>query len=111
MNKTLIVPLVAAIAIAGCAKRPSAISPAVIPANAYSNLNCDELASTLAAEKQNLATLSAAQNKAATADAVGVFLIGVPAASLTNNDKEGDIAVSKGKVLSIESVALQKKCA
>lgn len=36
--------------------------------------------------------------QAATSDAVGVFFVGVPVGSLTGADKDGQIAVSKGKV-------------
>lgn len=41
---------------------------------------------------------------------MGVFLIGVPASSLTGGDKEGDISVSKGKVIAIESASKVKGC-
>ena len=47
--------------------------------------------------------LSAAQKKAVSGDAFGVFLIGVPVSSLNDKDKEGAIATSKGKILALES--------
>lgn len=44
-----------------------------------------------------LAALEKQQSSAATGDALGVFLIGVPTTSLTGGDKAGEIAVEKGK--------------
>lgn len=61
-------------------------------------------------EQQNLTTLSSAQNDAATGDAFSVFLIGVPLANVADGDKEGLIAVSKGKVQALERAKLSKKC-
>ena len=97
-------------ALAGCAKRPDAIAPATIPIEAYSNMSCANLASAYTVEKARLAGLSAEQNSAATGDAVGVFLIGVPTSSLFGGDKEGAVAVAKGKVTAMESAAAAKKC-
>lgn len=77
---------------------------------AYGNLGCEQLAQEYLKEQGNLAALSKQQNQAATGDAFGVFLIGVPASSLTGGDKEGQIAVSKGKVTAIESSMKAKSC-
>lgn len=99
-----------AIVVSGCAKQPSAIAPATIPFEAYTGLECSRLAADLAAEEANLRTLSAAQSNAATGDAVGVFLVGVPISSVTGGDKEGDIAVSKGKIEAMKAARLKKSC-
>jgi len=93
-----------------CAKRPDAIVPVDIPMAAYTNLSCQALASELVKERNTLASLSKQQNEAATGDAVGVFLIGVPASSTFGGDKEGQVAVSKGKVNAIENAARSKGC-
>ncbi|MDQ0997009.1 hypothetical protein QFZ34_002191 [Phyllobacterium ifriqiyense] len=94
----------------GCAKRPDAIVPVDIPMAAYSNIECPGLAQELVKEQTTLASLSKQQNQAATGDAVGVFLIGVPASSTFGGDKAGQVAVSKGKVNAIESVIKSKGC-
>lgn len=94
----------------GCAKRPDAIVPVDIPMAAYSNLDCSGLAQEQIKEQATLASLSKQQNQAATGDAVGVFLIGVPASSTFGGDKEGQVAVSKGKVNAIESAIKSKGC-
>lgn len=95
---------------AGCAKRPDAIAPAAIPMAAYQNLDCQQLASEYINEATTLAALVRAQNDAATGDAVGVFLIGVPLSSTFGGNKEGDLAVAKGKVQAIESAMMAAGC-
>ena len=70
---------------------------------AYDGISCKKAGSILLQERSALSALSAAQKKAVSGDAVGVFLIGVPVSSLNGKDKEGAIATSKGKILALES--------
>lgn len=86
---------------AACAQSPEAIQP-VSMGNAYAGLACGNARTELAAERQRLATLEAAQRSAVAGDALGVFLIGVPMSSLSGGDQAGAIAASKGKVLALE---------
>lgn len=109
MNKLAIFGL-ALVALSGCAKRPDAIVPVDIPMAAFSGMSCPALARELVAEQEKLAALSKTQNKAATGDAIGVFLVIVPVGSLVGGDKEGEISVSKGKVLAIENSIRQRSC-
>lgn len=102
--------LAAALAATSCAKRPDAIVPVDIPMAAYSNQDCNGLTQELVREQAKLASLSKQQHDAATGDAVGVFLIGVPMSSTFGGDKEGQLAVSKGKVNAIESTIKSKGC-
>lgn len=102
--------VLSALLIAGCAKRPDAIVPVDIPISAYSGQSCSSLRRDLASERAKLEVLSASQNSAATGDAVGVFLIGVPVSSLGGGDQEGNLAVSKGKVQAMELAMKQKGC-
>ena len=98
-------------ALAGCAKRPDAIVPVDIPIAAYAGRTCPQLATELSGEQTKLTALSKEQNQAATGDAVGVFLVGVPASSVFGADKEGEVAVSKGKVLAIQNAMKSQRCA
>lgn len=97
-------------AVSGCAKRPAAIAPTVIPIEAYQSSSCSQIASDLAAERTSLGALEKEQNSAATGDAVGVFLVGVPVSSAIGGDQEGQISVAKGKVLAMESALKAKNC-
>jgi hypothetical protein len=108
--KKLIIASASLQAVTACAKRPDAIVPVDIPMAAYSNLDCAGLSEELLKERAALASLSKQQNDAATGDALGVFLVGVPMSSTFDKDKEGHIAVSKGKVTSIESTLKSKGC-
>ena len=102
--------LAAALALISCAKRPDAIVPAAIPMAAYTSYGCQELSVELAKEKASLAAVSKKQNDAATGDAMGVFLIGVPMSSTFGGDNEGNVAVAKGKGQAIESAMISKHC-
>ena len=108
--KIRLIVLASALALVSCAKRPDAIVPVDIPMAAYSNQSCEGLAQELLKEQANLAAVSKQQNQAATGDAIGVFLIGVPASSTFGGDKEGQVAVTKGKVNAIESTIKSKGC-
>lgn len=108
--KTKIMMLALALAVSACAKRPDAIVPADIPMAAYTHFSCDQLAQEYLKEQTNLATVSKAQSDAATGDAVGVFLVGVPMSSTFGGDKEGQVAVAKGKVQAIQSAMTSKSC-
>lgn len=108
--KIQIVTLAALLAVSGCAKRPDAIVPVDIPMAAYTSYGCQALSIELAKEKAGLASVSKKQNDAATGDALGVFLIGVPMSSTFGGDNEGNVAVAKGKVQAIESAIISKKC-
>lgn len=109
MNRKIFAVL-ALLPLAACAKRPDAIVPVDIPMAAYASESCPDLARELVAEQGKLAASSKQQNNAANGDAFGVFLIGVPMSSLTGGDKEGEISVQKGKVLSIQNTMKSKGC-
>jgi hypothetical protein len=109
--KGLILGVAVCALVSGCAKRPGAIAPAAIPFEAYTGLDCSALSAELAKEEANLYGLSASQSDAATGDALGVFVIGVPIASVAGGDKEGAIAVSKGKVEAMKAAKLKNGCA
>jgi hypothetical protein len=101
----------AAAAVAGCARNPDAIAPIAMPTNAYSGLSCDQLVAEHQRSSAALAAVSEQQKQAATGDAVGVFLIGVPVSSLSGGDKEGLVAQHKGEVVAIESAMRGQQCA
>lgn len=77
---------------------------------AYTGQSCAGLQTELAKEKAALQVVSKAQHDAANGDAFGVFLIGVPMSSTFGGDKEGQVAVAKGKVQTIENAMKSKGC-
>jgi len=101
----------AALALSACAKNPDAIAPIAMPVNAYGGLSCDHLAAEHRRSTAALAAVSRQQKQAATGDAVGVFLIGVPVSSLSGGDKEGLVAQHKGEIVAIEGAMRNQRCA
>jgi len=114
MRIGLVLPVLAGVlagALAGCAKNPDAIAPISMPVNAYGGLSCDQLAVEHRRSSAALAAVSRQQEQAATGDAVGVFLIGVPVSSLSGGDKEGLVALHKGEIVAIEGAMRAQGCA
>lgn len=101
MKKTSLLMFVLVV-LAACAQRPDAIAP-VSMAGAFDKISCRQASELLNAERVKLAALSKQQNDAATGDAIGVFLIGVPMSSVGGGDKAGEIATSKGKIVAFEN--------
>ncbi|MEJ8307420.1 hypothetical protein [Agrobacterium larrymoorei] len=108
--KKILTLLVSGLAVAACAKRPDAIVPVDVPMAAYSNMDCQALAQEYLKEQTALSAVSKQQNDAATGDAFGVFLVGVPMSSTFGGDKEGQVAITKGKVNAIEANLRSKGC-
>lgn len=96
--------------LAGCAKDPSKIQPIAFPAGAYARYSCAELDQEWKTNENNLILMSKLQSNAATGDALGVFLVGVPISSLGGGDHEADISTAKGKKLEIEAEQKRKGC-
>lgn len=100
MKRSLIL---VAVILAACAPRPEAIAPAAMPSGMYDRLSCQQAQAERASVAERLAALEASQRSAATGDALGVFLVGVPVSSLTGGDRAGEIALHKGKALALEA--------
>lgn len=100
----------AIVAISACAKKPEEIAAADIGQGAYRGQSCSQLASSLTSQRHNLENLSAAQRDAAAGDTVGVILLGLPLSSMSGNNKETAIAVTKGHIQQIEAERQRKNC-
>lgn len=84
-----------------CTPRADSIPP-VSMTGAFDGMSCNQAVAALNEERVTLARLEQQQNSAATADAVGVFLVLVPVSKLTGGDRAGELGASKGKVLALE---------
>lgn len=102
--------MIAFLTLAACAKSPDRIAAADIGANEYRGYSCKQLATAKVEQQQNLEKLSAAQKDAQGGDFIGVILLGLPLSSMSGNDKETAIAVTKGHLSSIEKEAARKGC-
>ncbi|WP_340250896.1 hypothetical protein [Sulfitobacter pontiacus] len=106
--KYLIIPCI--LLASACAKEADKIPAADIGPNPYMSASCSQLAEAELQLDQNLETLTAAQKSAASGDAVGVILLGLPLSSMSGNDKETDIAITKGKIQAVQSAQVRRKC-
>ena len=96
------------LALGACAQSPDKIAAVPMPTSPYVGLSCSELAQEETRLTSELAALSADQDRIVSADAWGVFLIGVPASAITGGDKETFIAVAKGRLDAIDVVQAGK---
>lgn len=96
--------------VTACAKQPENIAAVPMDTASYAGKSCRSLAAEEAKITAELNALSAAQKNAASSDALGVFLLGLPLGSMSGNDKEALIAVAKGRVDAINKVQASKGC-
>ena len=96
--------------VSACAKMPDQISAANIGPTSYAQNSCQQLAQEHKALSIQLENLNAKQRSAASGDAFGVFLIGLPLSSMSGNDQETQIGVMKARLQSIELAQTKKRC-
>lgn len=106
--KILTVSLLA-VALTACASRPDSIAPSNVSASEYEGMSCTDTTSLLAEKRDLLRQSEAQQNRAATGDAIGVFLVLLPVSTVFGGDNEGLVAQYKGEVLALER-ALGMNC-
>lgn len=95
--------------LAACASRPDSIAPSNVSASEYEGMSCPNTTSLLAEKRDLLRQAEAQQNRAATGDAIGVFLVLIPVSTVFGSDNEGLVAQYKGEVLALER-ALGMNC-
>ncbi|MEX2132040.1 MAG: hypothetical protein WD772_11185 [Pseudohongiellaceae bacterium] len=88
--------------LAACASRPDAIAPTPVSATDYAGLSCQETNALLTEKRSSLQEAERQQNRAATGDAIGVFLVLLPVGSILGEDNEGVVAQYKGEVIALE---------
>lgn len=107
-------PILCALAVltlTACAKQPDQIAATKFDDDVYARHSCSKLAAEGIKQEQKLANLSAEQKAAANNDVVGVILIGLPTASMSGNDKEAEISITKGRIQAIDRRKAAKSCA
>jgi len=106
-TKTLAATVVL-VTLGACAKTPDRISAVPMSSAPYTNMACSKLNIEKTRLDLELRNLSADQSRIASADAWGVFLIGIPTSAITGEDKETLISVTKGRIDAIETLQSQK---
>lgn len=98
------------IVVSGCSPRPENIEAADVGSGAYTSMNCRQLAERQLHFNQQLTDLSAAQNRAASGDAWGVFLLGLPVSRMSGGDRATEISVTRGHLNEIAREQQRKNC-
>ena len=93
-----------------CASAPEKINPIAIADNEYAALSCQQLGAESQRVQTALDGASSAQRTARRMDAVGVALVGLPAASLLGANHTHKIARLKGQQLALWRQSTQYRC-
>lgn len=109
MKKLLCFVVASTITLAGCAKPPSKIAPAVVSSSEYSNLSCSKLVNMLSAASTKLEQAETSQRGKVAGDAATVFLVLIPLSAMTG-DYEADVARYKGEKQALERTLANKTC-
>lgn len=102
MRPFMLIPAIA-LAMSACAKSPDAIAPAAMPSGMFDGVSCQQARDARARSAARLAQLESDQRSAVAGDAVGVFLVGIPLSSVAGGNREGLLAVEKGRLLSLDA--------
>lgn len=102
--------LISALFLSACAQQPDKISAIDVAGDPYRGYSCKQLKAEHLKISQELESASADQKRAASGDAWGVFLLGLPVSSMSGNDKEAAIGVAKGRLNSLDQKMLEKNC-
>lgn len=108
MNKTIAAAI--ALTVAGCATAPENISASYVSAVPYQGLSCDEIQTEAARVEQALTVASEQQRKARNRDTLGVIMLGMPVASISNSDQTVQVGQLKGQQQVLSQVAASRGC-
>lgn len=104
------IAVVSALALSGCAALPDSIEPSYVSPITYRNLECGQLFDESQRLRSAYLVAARKQEDANTGDALGVLLVGLPAASLAGYNVAPDIARLKGEHEALHRVVLEKRC-
>lgn len=94
---------------AGCANRPESIHASYVSHEKFAPLSCQQLFEKQSQVRADLDQVSRLQDSKANADAVGVFLLGIPFSKLSG-DHEADVARLKGELEALDTALAKAGC-
>lgn len=107
MRRGMVVLSAACMFVVGCAQPAERIEPAAISTAKYEGWNCQKLAREKAFVDEALVRTSATQDRAASNDALMVFLIGVPT---SGGGVTGEVARLKGEQEALRRALVERNC-
>jgi hypothetical protein len=113
MHRTILATT-AALSLAACAERPSAVAPAYVSPLEYSGISCTDLQREAARVSSALAQVTGQQQNAADADAammgVGMLILWPVLLAVPGGDHADELARLKGEADAINAAALRMGC-
>jgi hypothetical protein len=111
---TRILPTIFAVCIAaslgGCAASPESIPATNIPPSIYAGYSCNRLLNLQQRIEASVQTAMLRQKSASINDAWGVFLWGLPTASISGGDIAPQVASLKGQRATVSSLISAQGC-
>lgn len=102
--------LLSLVALSACAQPPENIAAVEVAGDPYGRYSCRKLKAEHVKVSQELEAVSAEQERAVDGDVLGVFLLGLPLSSMSGNDREVAVAVTKGRINALETKIGEKNC-
>ena len=93
-----------------CAASPESIPATTIPPSIYAGYSCDRLLGLRQRIEVALRTAMLQQQSASNNDAWGVFLIGLPTASMAGGDIAPQVASLKGQRATVSDLISTQRC-
>jgi len=106
----MIAAVVVAASLGGCAASPESIQAATIPPAIYDGYSCNRLLNLQQRIEASLQTAMLRQKSASINDAWGVFLIGLPTASMSGGDIAPQVASLKGQRATVGGLISAQGC-
>ncbi len=110
MQRLLILAILGAAVLGGCAQTPESVQASYISPVTYDDWTCKQLSGESVRVDAALATASKQQSDARTGDTVGILLLGLPAASMSGKAVAPEIARLKGSKEAIQQSMTLKNC-
>jgi hypothetical protein len=110
MRLKLVLMAAALGSLGACAASPESIPPAAIPPSIYAGYSCEHLLGLQQRIALALQTAMLQQKSASINDAWGVFLIGLPTASMGGGDIAPQVASLKGQQVTVSELILSQNC-
>jgi hypothetical protein len=108
--KPFVLLIIIAVSLAACASSPEHIAAAKVSEDPYLTWACERVGEESYRLRDALTAASAKQQRAADNDAVGVFLIGLPVASMSGGDVSPEVSRLKGESAAVRKAAITNGC-
>lgn len=109
-KRLLLILMLNAMYLGGCATLPETIAPLEISDISYQKWSCEQLSQEQPKLAASLAAASDRQRGCRKKDIAGILFVGLPVASLTGCSKASEIARLKGELQALQRAAILENC-